>query len=63
MSKTTLDHFLQLRLQKHIVNEIDEVIGTVPDLSGFNRCRFIRYAVAFALASITAEQGGDHVRN
>jgi hypothetical protein len=55
-SRTDLDHALQLRLSKNTVTDIDEVISTVPQLFGFNRCRFIRAAVLYALASL-AEDG------
>lgn len=52
---TDLDHRLQLRLPKNTVAEIDDVIATVPQLCGYNRCRFIRAAVQYALASISEE--------
>jgi len=55
-TKTDLNHALQLRLSKHTVAEIDEVIAKVPNLCGFTRCRFIRAAVLYALASL-AEDG------
>jgi hypothetical protein len=48
-----LGHFLQLRLSKAAVAEIDEAIATTPQLGRSNRCRFIRCAVDYALASIT----------
>lgn len=51
-TKTDLDHFLQLRVSPVTIADIDVVIATTPELSGFNRCRFIRYAVAFVLASL-----------
>jgi hypothetical protein len=54
-NKTDLDHALQLRLTKTTVADIDDVIATVPELCGFNRCRFIRAAVLYALASISEE--------
>ena len=54
-SRTDLDHFLQLRLTKATVAEIDEAIATVVPLDGFNRCRFIRCALRYALDSIAAE--------
>jgi hypothetical protein len=47
-----LDHFLQLRLPKETVAEIDEAIEHVPQLIGFNRCGFIRHAVHYVLDSI-----------
>jgi hypothetical protein len=52
---TDLDHRLQLRLPKTTVADIDDVIATVPQLCGYNRCRFIRAAVQYALASIVEE--------
>ena len=55
-TNTDLDHALQLRLPKHTVAEIDEVIETVPNLCDFNRCRFIRAAIRYALYSL-AEDG------
>jgi len=55
--KTDLDHFLQLRLPKETVAEIDNAIATVPLLGSFNRCRFIRFAVGYALDSIADENG------
>jgi hypothetical protein len=55
-NKTDLDHALQLRLRKTTVAHIDDVLATVPQLCGFNRCRFIRAAVLYTLASI-AEDG------
>lgn len=51
-TNTDLEHFLQLRLSKDTVAEIDEVTNNVPQLTGFNRCRFIRAAVRYALDSI-----------
>lgn len=56
-TRTDLDHFLQLRLSKDTVAEIDAVIATLSPLGGFNRCRFIREAVRYALDSI-----GDRAR-
>ena len=50
-----LNHFMQLRLSKHTVAEIDDAIAMVPQLCGFSRCRFIRTAVRYALASIEEE--------
>jgi Arc/MetJ-type ribon-helix-helix transcriptional regulator len=50
-----LNHFLQLRLSKHTVAEIDDAIAMVPQLCGYNRCHFIRKAVRYALASIEEE--------
>jgi len=55
-TNTDLDHALQLRLSKHTVAQIDEVIETVPHLNDFNRCRFIRAAIRYALYSL-AEDG------
>jgi hypothetical protein len=55
-ARTDLDHALQLRLSKHIVAEIDDVIAKVPQLCDFNRCKFIRAAVQYALDSL-AEEG------
>lgn len=54
-TKTDLDHRLQLRLSMNTVAEIDDVIATLPQLCGFNRCRFIRTAVKYALASLSQE--------
>jgi hypothetical protein len=56
LTRTDLDHALQLRLSKTTVADIDEVIAIVPQFCGFNRCRFIRAAVRYALASL-AEDG------
>ena len=56
MSKTDLDHFLELRLSKNTITDIDEVISTIPALNCFTRCRFIRTAVTYALANISDEQ-------
>jgi hypothetical protein len=53
--KTDLDHFLQLRVSTATITEIDAVIATTQELSGFNRCRFIRYAVGFVLASLVGK--------
>ena len=50
-----LNHFLQLRLSKHAVAEIDDAIAMVPQLCGFSRCKFIRAAVQYTLASISEE--------
>jgi hypothetical protein len=58
-NNTDLDHALQLRLTKTTVADIDEVIATVPQLCGFNRCRFIRAAVLYTLASISEEADPD----
>ena len=52
-----LNHFMQLRLSKHVVADIDDAIAVVPQLCGYNRCRFIRTAVRYALASISEEAG------
>jgi len=38
------------------VAEIDDVIAKVPQLCDFNRCKFIRAAVQYALDSL-AEEG------
>jgi len=57
MQKTDLDHFMQLRLSKATIAQIDGVIATAPELSGFSRCRFIRCAVGFALASLVRDSG------
>ncbi len=57
--KTDLDHALQLRLPKATVAEIDDAIATLDWLGGFNRCKFIRYAVGYALDSIAEEKGRD----
>ena len=46
---------MQLRLSKQTVAEIDDVIATVPQLCGFSRCKFIRAAVQYTLASISEE--------
>ena len=54
-TNTDLDHRLQLRLPKNTVADIDDVIATIPQLCGYNRCRFIRCAVQYALASISEE--------
>ncbi len=54
-TKTDLEHALQLRLPKAMVVEIDDVIATVSLLADFNRCRFIRYAVRYALDCIADE--------
>jgi Arc/MetJ-type ribon-helix-helix transcriptional regulator len=54
-NKTDLDHALQLRLPKTTVAEIDDVIATVPQFCEYNRCRFIRHAVRYALDSIVEE--------
>jgi len=58
-TKTDLHHFLQLRLSKDTVAQIDDAISTTPQMAGFNRCKFIRYAVLYALASISAQQDGN----
>jgi hypothetical protein len=50
-----LNHFLQLRLSKHTVAEIDDAIAMVPQLCGYSRCKFIRAAVLYTLASIEEE--------
>ena len=62
-----LNHFMQLRLSKYTVAEIDDVIATVPQLCGFSRCKFIRAAVSYTLAAIEEdaspnqnEPGGQH---
>jgi len=33
-----LNHFMQLRLSKHTVADIDDAIAVVPQLCGYNRC-------------------------
>jgi hypothetical protein len=53
--KTDLDHFMQLRLARTTIAQIDSVNSTTPELTGFNRCRFIRYAIGFALESVQRE--------
>lgn len=50
-----VNHFLQLRLMKQTVAEIDDAISTLPVLCGFSRCKFIRAAVQYTLASIEEE--------
>jgi hypothetical protein len=50
-----LNHFMQLRLSKHTVAEIDDAIAMVPQLCGYSRCKFIRAAVSYTLASIEEE--------
>ena len=50
-----LNHFLQLRLTKQTVAAIDDAIATLPQLCGFSRCKFIRAAVLYTLASISEE--------
>jgi hypothetical protein len=54
--QTDLNHCLQLRLSKDMVDHIDGAISTFPLLFGFSRCRFIREAVSHALDSL-AEEG------
>jgi len=54
-ARTDLDHALQLRLSKNMVADIDEMIATVPQLCEFNRCKFIRAAVRYALDSLVEE--------
>ena len=44
-----LNHFMQLRISKQTVAEIDNAIATVPELCGFSRCKFVRASVKFAL--------------
>ena len=44
-----LDHFMQLRISKQTVAEIDDAIATDPLFCGFSRCKFIRASVKFAL--------------
>jgi hypothetical protein len=58
-TKTNLDHFLQLRLSNDTVAGIDDAISATPQIAGFNRCKFIRYAVLYALASISAQPDKD----
>ncbi len=55
MPKSDLDHFLQLRIPKTTMATIDHMISTHSELAALNRCSFIRKAVGFALASISAE--------
>jgi len=55
-----LDHCLQLRVAKTTIATIDGVIATTPELASFNRCRFIREAVAFTLASIIGKVHATH---
>jgi len=43
---------LQVRLSKHTVAEIDDVIAMVPQFRGFSRCKFIRASVQYALYQI-----------
>ncbi len=61
-SRTDLDHALQLRLSKNTVAEIDNIIGSIPQLCGFSRCKFIRAAVKYTLYSI-AEESQDGGKN
>jgi hypothetical protein len=58
-TKANLHHFLQLRLAKDTVAAIDDAISATPQMAGFNRCKFIRYAVLYALASISAQPDGN----
>jgi hypothetical protein len=60
-TKSDLDHFLQLRLSNYTVAETDDALATVPQLVGFNRCRFIRYAVRYALNSIAEISQCEHL--
>jgi hypothetical protein len=46
---------MQLRLMKQTVAAIDDAITTVPQLCGFSRCKFIRAAVQYTLASMSEE--------
>ncbi|HTB12122.1 MAG TPA: hypothetical protein VK752_11145 [Bryobacteraceae bacterium] len=55
--KTDLDHALQLRLKSATVADIDDAIATVPELDGFNRSKFIRSAILYALDSIAEVKG------
>jgi hypothetical protein len=55
-NKTDLEHFLQLRLSKATVDEMDDAIDRLPQLAGFNRCRLIRYAVRYVLDSIAGTE-------
>ena len=50
-----LNHFMQLRLSKHVVAEIDDAIAMVPQLCGYSRCKFIRAAISYSLAAIEEE--------
>jgi hypothetical protein len=43
---------LQVRLSKHTVAEIDDVIAMVPQFRGFSRGKFIRASVQYALYQI-----------
>ncbi len=54
--RTNLDHALQLRLPKLTIAYIDDAIATVPSLDGYNRSKFIRYAIWYALDSIAEEK-------
>ena len=44
-----LNHYMQLRLRKQTVSEIDNAIATDPVFCGFSRCKFVRACVKFAL--------------
>jgi hypothetical protein len=44
-----LNHYMQLRLRKQTVAEIDNAIATDPVFCGFSRCKFVRASVKFAL--------------
>ena len=57
-AKTDLDHYLQLRLSRETVTDIDGVIASAPELDRFNRCRFIRYAVNYVLTSVKKNVAG-----
>lgn len=61
-SRPALDHYLQLRLSKDVVAEIDNAIVTVPELRNFNRCGFIRHAIEYVLDSIVPISSGDKER-
>jgi hypothetical protein len=54
-TKSYSDHFLQLRIPKYSVADIDKVISAIAQLKGLSRCAFIRHAVCYALASISPE--------
>jgi len=51
-----VNDFGRLRISKITAADIDYVIATVPQLDGFDRSKFIRAAVRYALDSL-AEEG------
>ncbi len=61
MSKNNLvyDHALQLRLPWTTVDDIDDWIAKHESLRGFNRSRFIRFAIWYALYCLENEHVGD----